>query len=388
MDWQYSQEDQLFREEVRTWLAENKPREIPPTENSDIRQFELAWQRKQFDGGWAGISWPAEYGGRGFSLVRQMIWFEEYAQADAPSLGCLVVAINHGGPTLMVRGSGDQKAFHLPRILKGEAVWCQGFSEPNAGSDLAGLKTRGEVDGDYIVVSGQKIWTTFGDIADYQELLVRTDPKAPKHKGISWVICDMHLPGIEVRPIRTMSGHQHFSQVFYNEVRIPVSNVVGDLNRGWEVAMSTLGFERGTGYIAHGVKLARSVESLIELARSVRGPDGRRPAIKDDELHCRLATARAEVAALRSMCYAAISRNERSEAPGPEGSIIALYFGELIQRIHRLALDILGPLAMTRDGDYGIWTNGYLENFRSSIAGGTSEIRRNIIGERVLGLPR
>jgi len=364
MDWQYSQEDQLFRDEVRTWLAENKPREIAPTENGDIRQFELAWQRKQFDGGWAGISWPAEYGGRGFSLVRQMIWFEEYAQADAPGLGCLVVAINHGGPTLIVRGSGDQKAFHLPRILKGEAVWCQGFSEPNAGSDLAGLKTRGEVDGEYIVVTGQKIWTTFGDIADYQELLVRTDPKAPKHKGLTWVICDMHLPGIEARPIRTMSGHQHFS------------------------AMSTLGFERGTGYIAHGVKLARSVESLIELARTVRGPDGKRPAIKDDELHCRLATARAEVAALRSMCYAAISRNERSEAPGPEGSIIALYFGELIQRIHRLAMDILGPLAMTRDGAYGIWTNGYLENFRSSIAGGTSEIRRNIIGERVLGLPR
>lgn len=388
MDWSYDREDQLFRKEVRAWLNENKPTQPPPDDNRGIREYELSWQRKQFDAGWAGIAWPLEYGGRGFSLVRQMIWFEEYARADAPSLGCLVVAINHGGPTLMVRGNDEQKSFHLPKILRGETVWCQGFSEPNAGSDLAGLRTRGEIDGDHIVVNGQKIWTTFGDIADYQELLIRTDPGAAKHKGITWVICDMHLSGIEVRPIRTMSGHNHFAEVFYNDVRIPLRNVVGGVNNGWDVAMSTLGFERGTGYIAHGVKLARSVELLIELARTLRGPDGKRPAINDDEIHSRLATARAEVAALRSMCYAAISRSGRTDSPGPEGSIVALYFGELIQRVHRLALDILGPLAMVRDGPYSNWTNGYLNNFPSTIAGGTSEIRRNIIGERVLGLPR
>ncbi len=393
MNLDLSAEEQAFREEARTWLRSNLPTEPRPPEGQPMREFDLAWQRTLYDGGWAGISWPKEYGGRGLTDIQQMIWYEEFASADPPftlNNSCTFVGNNHGGPTIIVNGTEDQKSAYLPSILKGEQVWCQGFSEPGSGSDLGSLSTRAEIDGEHLVVTGQKTWTSYAHVADLQELLVRTDPDAPKHKGITWVVCDMRTPGIEIREIRTMSHVTDFCEVFYDEVRIPLSNVVGGLHNGWRTAMSTLSFERGTAFMADQVELAAEVERLIEEAKVRTGPDGRRPAIQDEELARRLAVARAEVDALRAMTVAGISRNARTGVPGAEGSMIRLFHGELHQRVYQLALDIIGADAVRLtpvDGE-GTWTGPYLQSFAYTIGGGTTDIQRNIIGERVLGLPR
>jgi len=372
-----SPDEAAFREEVRTWLAENVPTEPRPLEGPDMRAFDVEWQRRQFESGWAGIAWPVEYGGRGLSLGEQLIWHEEYAGAGGPDVGVNFVGLNHGGPTLMARGDEEQKAFHLPRILQADAIWCQGFSEPEAGSDLASLRTAAVVDGDDLVVTGQKIWTSYAQHAQYQELLVRTDPDAPKHKGITWVICDMASAGIDIRPIETMDGGRDFCEVFYDAVRIPLANVVGGLNKGWGVAMSTLGFERGTAFASHQVRLAERLDRVIELA-----------PLDDDELMMRLATAKAEVAALRAMTYLTVSRSRRSDVPGPEGSMMRVYFAELRQRIAALAMDVLGPDSLVLGDDREGFARDYLYGYAETIGGGTSEIQREIIGERVLGLPR
>jgi alkylation response protein AidB-like acyl-CoA dehydrogenase len=374
-----------FRDECRAWLADNVPRGARPKDGQALRDFDLAWQAAQYRGGWAGVSWPQEYGGRGLSLLEQLVWHEEYARADAPQSKSMFVALSHAGPTLINEGTDAQKSRHLPAILKGEENWCQGFSEPGAGSDLTSLKCRAVADGDELVVNGTKIWTSYGHLADWQELLVRTDPDSVRHRGISWVICDMRSPGIEVRPIRTMSGVSHFAQVFYDDVRIPISNVVGEIDGGWRVAMTTLGFERGTGTVAHQVELARTVDELVEIARTP-GVDGVAP-ITDGAVAAQLATLVAEVAALRSLTVAQISRGLSEAVPGAEGNIVALYFGELTRRVHAAAIDILGATAIERDADRD-WPMRYLESFKWAIGGGTSEIRRNAIGERVLGLPK
>jgi alkylation response protein AidB-like acyl-CoA dehydrogenase len=390
VDLDFSAGQRDFREEVRGWLAEHRPAAPRPSDPTGIRAYDTAWQRTQYDGGWAGISWPREYGGRGLSLLEQLIWYEEYGRAALSSLDSTFVGLNHAGPTLIQCATPEQKAAHLLPILRGDALWCQGFSEPEAGSDLASLRTRGLIDGDEFVVSGQKIWTSSAFVADWQELLVRTDPAAPRHRGISWVICDMHSPGIDVRPIQSMDRESEFCEVFYDDVRIPLSNVVGELNDGWRVAMSTLSFERGTAFTAGQVRLASTVEHLIELAGQLRGPLRRGTALADESLAVRLATARAEVAALRAMTYAVISRSARRGTPGPEGSIVKLYFSEIEQRVARLSMDVLGPDSLRFVSKWlpGGWTGDYLRSYASSIGGGTSEIQRNIIGERVLGLPR
>ena len=390
MDLDFSPEQRDFREEVRTWLAEHKPAEPRPSDPDRLRAYDTAWQRTQYDGGWAGISWPSEYGGRGLSLLEQLIWYEEYGRAALPSIDSTFVGLNHAGPTLIQCATPEQRAAHLPPILRGDDLWCQGFSEPEAGSDLASLRTRAVIDGDELVVSGQKIWTSSAFLADWQELLVRTDPSAPRHQGITWVICDMHSPGIDVRPIESMDRESEFCEVFYDDVRIPLSNVVGELNSGWRVAMSTLSFERGTAFTAGQVRLASTVEHLIELAGQRPGPLRRGTARADESLAVRLATARAEVAALRAMTYAAISRSARQGTPGPEGSIVKLYFSEVEKRVARLSMDVLGldSLRFVSKWLPGGWTGDYLRSYASSIGGGTSEIQRNIIGERVLGLPR
>ena len=384
MDLNFTAEERSFRDEVCTWLVENVPTELRPDGDlPECRDYDLAWQRKQFDAGWAGISWPAEFGGRGLSTIQQLIWYEEYALAGAPWIGSCFVGINHGGPTLIARATEAQKAFHLPKILRGDVVWCQGFSEPGAGSDLAAIRTRAVIDGDELVVNGQKIWTSSAHIADYQELLVRTEPESTRHKGLSWVICDMHTPGITVRQIPTMDRGAEFCEVFYDDVRIPLSNVVGDVNDGWSVAMSTLSLERGTGFMAEIIDTARMVDDLIDEARE-------RLIIADDEYARRLATLKAEVTVLRSSTYRAISRNMRGGTPGPEGSMLRLHYAELLQRIHRLAVEMLDTEALAywplrhRDG----WTGMWLRTFASTMGGGTSQVQRNIIGERILGLPK
>ena len=389
MDLKYTREDELFRQEAREWLSANASKEAPPPEHDSLayRAHALAWQRRQYEGGWAGLAWPKEYGGRGLSAIHQLIWQEELYRAN-PYAGdghdLLFVTISHAAPTIIQRGTEEQKAFHLPKMLKGEVVWCQGFSEPNNGSDLAGLGCRAEVEGDELVVNGSKIWTSNAHIADWQELLVRTDTAVPKHKGISWVICDMRSAGIELRPINIMTGphHHHFNQVFYDNVRIPLANVVGGLNNGWDVAMTTLGFERSTAGISRQLVLSTAVERLMAMARRRFG----HKLFDNDELGIRLAHLRAEVTAVRAMALMAISRSA-TRAPGSESSLARAFTAELHQRVMGLAVEIIGPEAMElREEDR--WLHQYLRSYSNTLAAGTSEIQRNIIGERVLGLPR
>jgi alkylation response protein AidB-like acyl-CoA dehydrogenase len=382
MELAFSAEDVEFRDDVRSWLAEHAPREQRPKGGWAMREFDLAWQREQFEAGWAGIAWPVQFGGRGLPLTQQLIWYEEYAKLGMKGIDTRFVGLSHAGPTLIARASPEQQANHLPPILRGDVVWCQGFSEPEAGSDLASLRTRGERDGDELVITGQKIWTSYAHLADWQELLIRTDPELPRHKGITWVICDMRSPGIEIRPIRTMDNGEDFCEVFYDDVRIPIDNVVGDVNDGWSVAMSTLSFERGTAFTIDQVQLSSTVERLIELARD-------RALVADDEVAHSLARARADVAALRSLTYLSVSRNLRSSEPGPEGSMLKLQWADLYKRIMRLAVEVLGPesLAVGQE-DEACWGELFLLSYGISIGGGTSEIQRNIIAERMLGLPR
>jgi len=381
MDIAFSPEEERFREECRDWLHANVPKEKRPLDAVDALDFDKAWQRRLFDAGWAGINWPVEYGGRGFSIVQQVIWLEEYAKAHAPWIGANFVGLNHGGPTLIMNASEEQKAFHLPRILKGEAIWCQGFSEPGAGSDLAGIRTRGRVEGDELVINGSKIWTSFAHVADWQELVLRTEEGSKRHRGLSWVICDMHAPGIEIRPIRKINGQTEFAQVFYDEVRIPLSNVVGGLGNGWKVAMSTLSFERGTGFIADQVKQSQEIAEQIARARECG-------AIHDDAIATELAQLNAEVAALRAMTYRNISEVIRTGQPGPEASVIRLFGSELGQRLERMALRLTGSAVLDfRYGDDNLVAD-YLRGFAATIAGGSAQIQRDIIGERLLGLQK
>ncbi len=382
MDLQLSEEDRSFREQVRSWLEENIPAERRPTDGLAMRDFDTAWQRRQHDGGWAGIAWPIEYGGRGLSLTHQMLWWEQYAATEAPHTGVCFVGNTHGGPTLIVNGTDDQKRRYLPSILDGSVVWSQGFSEPEAGSDLAGIRTRGVVDGDELVVTGHKIWTSYADLSDQQELLVRTGIGDRRHDGLTWLVCDMRSAGIDVRTIRTLEGHHDLSEVFYDEVRIPLANVVGELGDGWRVAMSTLSFERGTALMADQVELTRLVEELIDEAKD-------RSLLGDDEVARALATVRAEVAAMRAMTYAGVSRASRQGESGPEGSMVRLYLGLLRQRVFGLAVDLLGRDGIALGADDGrSWPRRYLRSFASTIGGGTADVQRDIIGYRVLGLPR
>ena len=385
MDLHFSPEDVVFREQARAWLHDNVPRERRPHAGEAMRAFDTAWQQRQFVGGWAGVSWPTAYGGLGLSLTRQLIWHEEYARADAPDNHLCFVALNHAGPTLIANGSEAQKSFHLPKILRGEVIWCQGFSEPNAGSDLASLRTRARIEGDHLVVNGSKIWTSHGHLSDWQELLVRTDPEAPRHKGISWVICDMKAPGITLRPIEIMTSPNqvHFVQCFYDDVRIPLTNVVGRINDGWNVAMSTLGFERGTAQVRDQIRYGYLVEKMIGEARRRQGSDC---PLADDVLGARLAQLRADMAAARAMTYMVTSRAQAG-IQDSQSSLMRAMVGETQQRARRLAMEVLGPAALENPEDHD-WVYFYLRSFSITIAAGTAQIQRNIIGERVLGLPR
>jgi alkylation response protein AidB-like acyl-CoA dehydrogenase len=365
-------EDEIFRLNARNWLLANVPDKHAPHEEKTARDFATSWLSNCHAAGWSGVSWPKEYGGQGFSPARLIVWYEEYARARAPSvLDCTFVGVNHAGPTLIACGNAEQKSFHLPRILSGQSVWCQGFSEAGAGSDLASLRTVGRVEGDHLVVNGQKIWSSYAGVADYQELLIRTEQGSKRHKGLSWVICDMSLPGITVRPIRNMAGVTHFAEVFYDDVRIPLSSVVGELNDGWSVAMTTLGFERKTAAMALQLELSVKVEDLITKARP-------KPNTAMGE---KLADLRAEVAVLRAMTYRAVLRGGGTPF---DGSLMRLTFAELAQRVHRTAMGIIGPEVLVD----GPWVHDYLESYSETIAGGTAEIQRNIIAERILGLPR
>ena len=365
-----------FRKEARHWLQANVPSERPPQEGPASSTFVRAWQQAQWQGGWAGIAWPKEFGGRGLSVLEQIVWCEEYARAGGPSpLDASFVGLNHAGPTLIARGTHEQKAFHLPKILSGDALWCQGFSEPSAGSDLASLKTRGRIEGDELVIDGQKLWISFADVADYQELLIRTDPNAFAKAALTWVICPMKTPGITVRRIKTMAGPHKYCEVFYDAVRLSLSQVVGGVGNGWATAMSTLGFERGTASLALLLGLILNVEKLLRCCPADR-----------PELRLRLARLRAEGAAIRATTYR-FALDAEHAVPDAGGSAIRLSFAEFTQRVTGAAIDLFGLDSPEVVGAHG-WGHDYLDVFSETIAGGTAEIQRNIIAERVLGLPK
>jgi alkylation response protein AidB-like acyl-CoA dehydrogenase len=378
-----TEEERSFRRAVRAWLIENVPAPNVDFTSGGRRKYALEWQRRQFIAGWAGVSWPAEYGGRGLSDQEQIIWYEEYARAGAPSsLGPSFVAINHAAPTLIALGTPAQRAFHLPRILSGESLWCQGFSEPGAGSDLAGLQVRARIEGHQMIVRGQKLWCSYADLADYQELLVRTDPASERHNGLTWVICDMRTPGITIRPIRNITGVADFAEVFYDDVRIPLDNVVGQIDQGWKVAMATLGYERGTASIALQIEMQQALEALIQSYDCAV-----REGFACVGTEARLATLWAQTSALRALTFETISGAAGGKPVVFDSSMIRLRFAELMQEIHRMGFELSGArgLEMRFAGD---WTESYLHSLHETIAGGTSEIQRNIIAERLLGLPR
>ncbi len=390
MDLHFSAQDQAFRARARAWLQDNIPRERRPAHGEAAAQFDRDWQRKLFEHGWAGINWPEEYGGLGLPAIQQVIWYEECARAGAPNyINTTYVALMHAGPTIIACGTPEQKDFHLRRILSGEHLWCQGFSEPNAGSDLASLKTTGVVEGDHLVVNGSKTWTTDGQHADFQELLIRTEPGSQRHRGLTWVICDMRSPGITVSPIKTMLGDEHVNTTFYDDVRIPLANVVGELGSGWKTAMSTLSFERGTGFIGDQLALFERVNQAIALAGRTRLADDSL-AIEDSAIAGRLALIKAQTMAIRAMTFAQISEIERSGSPGPKGSIMKLMVTGTSKELSHLVAEIIGWEFMEYDDDRGgnPWTYEYLWSWVYTIAGGTSEIQREIIADQLLELPR
>jgi alkylation response protein AidB-like acyl-CoA dehydrogenase len=333
------------------------------------------------DAGYAGINWPKEFGGRGASPSEQLVFHEETERAHAPYVGCNFVGLLHAGPTLIAEASDDQRARHLPRILRGEEVWCQGFSEPGAGSDLASLRTRAVRDGDDYVVSGQKIWTSHSEVADYAELLVRTDPEAPKHRGISWLILPMDLPGIDVRPLRTMAGSTEFSEVFLDEVRVPVTNRVGAENDGWRIAMVTFSFERGTAFVS---EMLLSMELLAQL-----GALARKRGVDDAGVLRELGRLQADLEALNALTKRNISEAARTGVPGVGGSVFKLYYTEVRNRMGELAMHVLERAALDLgDDETAKHVYGRIHAISLGIAAGTSQIQRNIVGERILGLPR
>jgi alkylation response protein AidB-like acyl-CoA dehydrogenase len=395
MHFDYTPEQEDFRKSLRGWLEANLPADltvddpiderVAPDRETFVRRVE--WQKRMHAAGWVGISWPREYGGRGATLLEQVIFDDECFRARAPVLPGYS-GINMAGPTLIEWGTDAQKRRFLPRILAGEDIWCQGYSEPGAGSDLAGLQTRAEDRGDHFVVNGQKVWTSGAQFADWIYLLVRSDPKAPKHKGISYLLVDMKSPGITVRPLVLMNGHQHFNEVFFVDVAVPKENLVGRVHEGWKPAMTTLMYERkGGGGRGHAEQIAR----LGALARDVT--IGGRPAWERATIRQQFAQLAIEATCLRYTRLRNLTRQLRGEPPGPEGSILKLFGSELGVRIADFAGDLLGPHVLVNRPSEAVpdaprWYNRVVSARQYTIAGGTSEIQRNIIGERVLGLPK
>jgi alkylation response protein AidB-like acyl-CoA dehydrogenase len=325
----------------------------------------------------------------GLTGLQQLIWHEEEARAGAPGLNSRSISLQHAGPTLIARGTPAQKAFHLPKILSGESLWCQGFSEPGAGSDLAAITTRGEVVGDELVVNGQKMWTSHGHVADYQELLVRTDPASTRHKGLTWIICDMHTPGITVRPIVNMMGETHVNTVFYDNVRIPLSNVVGEVGGGWSTAMSTLSIERAFSLLPDQLELVEKHDRVVAAARRMRLADGGL-AIDDKEIARKLARVRAEILSLRAMTLGLITRIDRFGDLGSEGSLLKLATTNTYKALCEVTEEVLGWafLEYGEDRTSNRWTYDWMWSWILTISGGSSEIQREIIADRLLELPR
>jgi len=375
-------EEGAFREEVRDFIAQNLPESL---RTRGARRFEDAdreWSRMLGKAGYAGLTWPTEYGGAGAPYSHQAIFLEELARAEAPPhLG--VIGLGMAGPTIIAWGTPEQKDRYLAKILTADEIWCQGFSEPDAGSDLAGVRTRIEDRGDHFLVNGQKVWSSFAHIADFCILVGVGLPDEPRYRNLTYVIVDMHAPGVEVRPLVQITGHPEFNEIFFTDVRVPRENLLGEIGSGWQVAMTTLLHERGTLGFALAATLDVAVRKLIALANE--------RDVTDSILRDRIAREWIELQALRYTNYRALTTLAKTGIPGPEGSASKLVWSEANQRLTKLALEILGSHAQLTDGGgyaEGYWQYQQLRSRGNTIEAGTSEILRNIIAERVLGLPR
>jgi alkylation response protein AidB-like acyl-CoA dehydrogenase len=386
VDFRDSPEESSFRTELRSWIEHNIPEADRDISVSRYRYSERTlrdWSKRLHEAGYAGLTWPKEYGGAGAPYNHQAILLEEMARAEAPEhIG--LIGLGMAGPTIIAHGTEEQKSRHLPRILSGDEVWCQGFSEPESGSDLASLKTRAVRDDGHFVVNGQKVWSSYAHIADYCILVARTNPDAPKHKGITYLLVDMRSDGVEVRPLRQITGEAEFNEIFFTDVRVPVENVLDEIDNGWRVAMTTLLHERGTLGFALTARLEVATRKLVELARNGGAADD--PLIRD-----RVARQWIELQALKLTNYRALTTLVKTGVPGPEGSVAKLHWSESNQRLTKLALEMLGPFAQLDGEDstlLGYWQYHQLRSRGNTIEAGTSEILRNIIAERVLDLPR
>lgn len=382
-----------FRVEVHQWLTEVLPTlpDRPPRDDwTAQRAFDSVWQRTMYDGGYAGLGLPEKYGGRPASIAEQFAFLEECARAGAPPHGCNLVGITHAAPTILTEASEELRQRLIPPILRGEEIWCQGFSETEAGSDLAALRCSAVQDGDHYVINGHKIWTTHGHVADWCELLVRTDPTAPRHKGITYLALPMHLDGITVRPIRTLAGEREYSQVTFDNVRCPVNLRVGEENNGWHVAMVTFAHERGATFIYDLIRAQQAVNRLADNARQVVRAEG--SAWDDAGVRRDIGRVAAQLDGMWALTRRAISDAATGHGPGAEASVAKLFGTETLQRLGDVAIKVFGPAALTLDNLPGLCNGDFvherLVDTRSTIAGGTSQVQRNIIAERLLGLPR
>jgi alkylation response protein AidB-like acyl-CoA dehydrogenase len=392
MDFNFSSEDEAFRRDFRAWLAQNLQYSVPAAETlaDEVEgdwDARVRWHQRLHQGGWMGIHWPKEYGGRGATILQNVIYQDELERAGA-ALPFTGFGISLLGPTLIHWGNDEQKRRHLPKILAGEEFWCQGYSEPSSGSDLASLQMRAVEDGDYFVVNGSKIWTSAAHHADWIFLLVRTDPDAPKHKGISYLLVDMKTPGITVRPLVQMTGARGFNQVFFDDVRVPRKNLVGEKNQGWQVAITTLMFERSMG---HDRGLLKQVAELAELAQRIPRNGG--SAWSHASVRQRIAQFQTEGQAIRYTSFRQLTRQLKGLPPGAESSMLKLCGTELHLRIALFAMELLGPYSQVDVGspfalEAGKWSQRMLAARGPTIYTGTNQIQHNIIGERVLGLPK
>ena len=394
MDLNYTPEDVAFRKSVRAWLEHNLPR-LPIRTLADRRQ----WHRRLYEAGYLGMGWPREYGGGGARPMEQAIVADEMARANAPAptngLGLGIV-----GPTVIVHGSDAQKERYLKKILTAEELWCQLYSEPNAGSDLAALKTAAVDQGDHLVVNGQKIWTSGGANADWGLLLARTDTKVPKHKGITCFLMSMRQPGVDVRPLKQITGSSEFCEVFMTNARVEKSDQVGKLGEGWAIAQTTLGYERGGRSLARVTTYASQYHHLVNATRRLKRHG--RPLIDDPIVRQKLGRIWAELEVERYSALRVLTLLERGEHPGAGGSLTKLSYSEFEKRFMELAQEILGPYGQLTDGappeyqlqvdtavgDHGTWAYAFLWSRAGTIYAGSSEIQKNVIGERILGLPK
>ena len=395
MNFSFTPEQNAFRAELRAWLTTNVPpqtglRHLQPQASAEDLTFLKQWQYQVHDGGWTGISWPKEYGGRGASLVERMIFDQEMAAASAPAL-LNVLGLEIVGPTIIVHGTEEQKRRYLPHILSGAHIWSQGYSEPNSGSDLASLRTRAVEQGDYFLVTGQKVWTSLAFYADWCLLLVRTNPDAPKHLGLSCLLVDMKSPGVTIKPLRTLTGDSEFNEVFFEEVKVPKHHLLGELNQGWRVIVTSLMFERqGLGFYFTFAQKRQYDDLIATVHRTLRYG---KVVAQDPVMRQKLAQAYIDTELLKLNNYRALTHLLRGNPPGPEGSVPKLQWAEANQRLQELAVDMQSARAQLYQGepslaDDAYWQYGFLRAKANSIEGGTSEIQRNIIAERVLGLPK